>query len=129
MPSILLDTSVAIPLRDGEKAVVARAAALDQAPYISILTAAELEGGVFRDPQDAAAIRARLDAMTARLDVIPFREAELAAYRGILERIGYNRTKVLDRLIAATALANGLALATRNPRDFREVPGLEVMEW
>ena len=36
---------------------------------------------------------------------------------------------MLKRILAATALANGLALATRNPRDFRDVPGLEVVEW
>ncbi len=131
MPSILLDTSVAIPLRDGDEAVQARALALGSAPYISILTAAELEGGVYRDPAETTAYRNRLDAMTGRLDVIPFDAAELAAYARILESIGFNRAKVLDRLIAATALAlaHGLPLATRNAKDFRDIPGLTIEEW
>ena len=129
MPSILLDTSVAIPLRDGDPAVWARAMALGEAPYISILTAAELEGGVYRDPAQVELRRAAMDAIDGKLDVIAFEIAELAAYRTILETIGFHRTRVLDRLIAATALANGLALATRNPKDFRDIPGLEIEEW
>lgn len=126
---MLLDTSVAIPLRDGDPAVWARAMALAAAPYISILTAAELEGGVYRDAALAAKRRAALDALDGRLDLIPFDANELAAYSAMLAAIGFNRAKVLDRLIAATALANGLALATRNPKDFRDIPGLTIEEW
>ncbi len=129
MAAILLDTSVAIPLRDGDADVWARAMALDTAPYISILTAAELEGGVYRDPSHANVRRAALDALDGKLDVIAFDEAELVAYRAILAAVGFNRARVVDRLIAATALANGLALATRNPRDFRDVPSLAIEDW
>ncbi len=102
---------------------------LGTAPYISILTVAELEGGVYRDPAQSDVRRAALDALDGKLDVIPFDEAELAAYRAILAAIGYNRARVLDRLIAATALAHDLALATRNPKDFRDIPGLMVEQW
>lgn len=129
MSAVLLDTSVAIPLRDGEPVVVARANALTVAPYLSILTIAQLEGGVFARPSLADARRAALDALLVRLDVLPFDSFELAAYRDILESIGFARGKVLDRLIAATALAHGLALATRNPSDVRDVPGLRIERW
>lgn len=118
-----------IPLRDGDVEVWARAIALETAPYISILTAAELEGGVYRDPANAVARRAALDALAGKLDILPFDEAELAAYRAIIEAVGFNRARVLDRLIAATALAHDLALATRNPKDFRDVPGLAIEVW
>ena len=127
--SLLLDTSVAIPLRDGDPEVWRRAAALEVAPYISILTAAELEGGVYRNPALSEKRRAALNALDGKLDVLPFDDEELAAYRAILESIGFNRAKVLDRLIAATALANGLSLATRNARDFRDIPGLTIEVW
>ena len=127
--SLLLDTSVAIPLRDGDPEVWRRAAALEVAPYISILTAAELEGGVYRNPALAEKRRAALNALDGKLDVLPFDDEELAAYRTILESIGFNRAKVLDRLIAATALANGLSLATRNARDFSDIPGLTIEVW
>jgi tRNA(fMet)-specific endonuclease VapC len=127
--AILLDTSVAIPLRDGDPDVWSRAMALGTAPYISILTSAELEGGVYRDPEHSLRRRVALDALGGKLDVIPFDASELAAYSAMLAAIGFNRTKVLDRLIAATALAHGLALATRNPKHFREIPGLMIEEW
>ena len=127
--SLLLDTSVAIPLRDGDPEVWRRAAALEVAPYISILTAAELEGGVYRNPALSEKRRAALNALDGKLDVLPFDDEELAAYRAILESIGFNRAKVLDRLIAATALANGLSLATRNARDFSDIPGLTIEVW
>lgn len=129
MAAILLDTSVAIPLRDGDAAVLARASALTAAPYISILTAAELEGGIYRDSRFSAERRARLAALDGKLDILPFDEPELRAYRSLLSAVGFSRTKVLDRLIGATALAHGLALATRNPKDFRDIPDLVVEEW
>lgn len=129
MPAVLLDTSVAIPLRDGDADVLARANGLSIAPYVSVLTVAELEGGVFANPALATARRAALDALLGRVDILPFDDPELAAYRAILDACGYSRAKVLDRLIAATALANGLALATRNPKDFRDVPELSLEAW
>lgn len=109
--------------------MVARADALTVAPYLSILSVAELEGGVFARPVLADARRAALDALLGRLDVLPFDSFELSAYRDILEDIGFDRARVLERLIAATALAHGLALATRNPGDVRDVPGLRIQKW
>ncbi len=129
MTALLLDTSVAIPLRDGDVSVVARATALTTAPYLSVLTVAELEGGVFARPALGAARRRGLDALLGRVDVLPFDDAELAAYRAILTASGFSRPKILDRLIASTALAHGLRLATRNAKDFNDVSGLVVEEW
>lgn len=129
MPSILLDTSVAIPLRDGDADVWAKARALKEAPYISAITAGELEGGVYRDPALQAARRAALDALDGTIDLLYFGAEELAAYRNILNACGYSRPKVVDRWIAATAIANGLSLATRNPKDFVDIPNLMLEEW
>ena len=42
---------------------------------------------------------------------------------------GFSRRLVVDRMIAATALANDLSLATLNPRDFRDIPGLKIEDW
>ena len=50
----LLDTNVAIHLRDGDPGVTARVAALDGAVLLSIVTRVELEGGVYREPAHAA---------------------------------------------------------------------------
>ncbi|MCG8587611.1 MAG: type II toxin-antitoxin system VapC family toxin, partial [Pirellulales bacterium] len=38
-------------------------------------------------------------------------------------------TPALDLLIAATALEHNHTLATHNVRDFKDVPGLDVVDW
>ena len=62
----LLDTNVAIHLRDGDVAVTDRVAGVDGAVLMSIITRAELEGGVYREPAHAAIRRVRMDTMLAR---------------------------------------------------------------
>ena len=47
--AFLLDTNVAIHLRDGDPMVTGKIAALDDAVLMSIVTRVELEGGVYRD--------------------------------------------------------------------------------
>ncbi len=54
---------------------------------------------------------------------------EIAAYRRIIEANGYSRRKTADRMTAATALAHSLMLVTLNGRDFRDVPGLKLIQW
>lgn len=123
----LLDTSVAIPLRDGDPTTINRLQSYTSA--ISILTHVELEGGVYGSPKFAVERRTGLDILLAGVVVIPFGPLELAAYRTIIEAIGYSRPKVIDRMIAATALVHDLTLVTCNGRDFRDVPGLRLEAW
>lgn len=125
----MLDTSVAILLRDAESGVDGRLAALDTIPFLSIVSQVELEGGVCAQPTVAAKRRAALDAILATLPVLPFDEACVAAYRRIVEEAGFSRRKVIDRMIAATALVHGLRLVTLNGPDFADVPGLDLEVW
>lgn len=89
----------------------------------------ELEGGVHVDPSKSAVRRLRLAAMLRSLSVIPFTETSADAYRAIVEAIGYSRRKILDRMIAAQAIVHRVTLVTTNGEDFRDVPGLELLEW
>ena len=125
----VLDTSVAIGVRDGDPAVVARLGALEGAIMLSIVTRIELEGGVYRDAAEIGMRRARLDAILAALPVLDFDAQAADAYRAIVETVGYSRRKLLDRMIAAQALVHRAAVVTQNPADFRDVPGLEVIAW
>jgi tRNA(fMet)-specific endonuclease VapC len=125
----LLDTNVAIHLRDGDKTVTSQVAALESAILLSIISRVELEGGVYRDPAQTGIRRPRLDAMLAALPVLAFDDTAADAYRQIVEAVGYSRQKLLDRMIAAQALVHRATLVTLNANDFRDVPGLELLSW
>ena len=125
----LLDTDVVIHLRDGDSWTRAQARRLDPPFYLSAIGRVELENGVWRDPPMRATRRAALDALLPQFTVLDFDGDAIAAYREILEAAGWSKRKTADRMTAATALAHGLPLVTLNGRDFRDVPGLELVEW
>jgi tRNA(fMet)-specific endonuclease VapC len=125
----LLDTNVAIHLRDGDETVTSQIAALEGAILLSVISRVELEGGVYRSPAQVGNRRPRLDAMLAALPVLAFDDAAAHAYRQIVEAVGYSRRKLLDRMIAAQALVHRATLVTMNAADFRDVPGLELLSW
>jgi predicted nucleic acid-binding protein len=125
----MLDTNVAIHLRDGDEAVANRVAALNDAVLISVITRVELEGGVYRVPEFAALRRARLDTMLAAIPALPFDDTAAIAYGAIVAHAGYSRRKLLDRMIAAQALVHRSTLVTLNGKDFVDVPGLSLLAW
>lgn len=125
----LLDTSVAVHLRDGTVAVVAQFEALTEKPFLSALTRVELEGGIYAKPQFAAQRRAAVDTLLTFLPVLDFDFDMAEAYGTILQTTGFSRRKIIDRMIAATALVEGLTLITCNGDDFADVPGLELLVW
>jgi tRNA(fMet)-specific endonuclease VapC len=125
----LLDTNVAIRLRDGEPEIVARVDGLEGAVLLSIITRVELEGGVYREPDKSARRRARLDVILAALPVVDFDASAADAYRTIVTTAGYSRRKLLDRMIAAQAIVHQATLITQNAADFRDCAGLSMLEW
>jgi tRNA(fMet)-specific endonuclease VapC len=125
---ILLDTSVAIPIRDNETAVIERLRRSRQDPAISIITQVELFGGVYGRKADP--FRSELLGLFLQtVEVLPLTELEAVLYAAIIDASGFSRRKILDRLIAATALSHDLPLATLNPQDFADVGGLRIVDW
>lgn len=122
---MLLDTSVVIDL--GDPALAGR---LRGDVAVSVVTLAELAAGphLAADPLEAARRQARLQLVEATFDAIPFDVAAARSYGMIVATAAAARlthhSRVADFLIAATAHANGLAVATRNPADFA---GLEEL--
>jgi predicted nucleic acid-binding protein len=125
----LLDTSIAIGLRDDDPAIVARAKALGPGLVLSIVTRVELEGGVYRDPLTADIRRRRLDILLAALPVLPFDADAAEAYGAIVREAGYSRRKLLDRMIAAQAIVHDATLLTLNPVDFADITGVKLLAW
>lgn len=124
----LLDTDVAIHLRDAEPNVRARLADLSEPAVISLVSLIELKGGAmagkYREQR-----RLRLAAMLKTINVLALDEAVVEAYALIVERAGFSRSRILDRLIAATAIVNDLTLLTINGAHFRDIPDLKLEVW
>jgi tRNA(fMet)-specific endonuclease VapC len=123
----MLDTSVAIHLRDGDPIIRARIEEVGDTLAFSVITVVELEAG-FLDGQ-AEIRRARLSALLETIGYRAFDSRDAAAYGRIIARTGYSRRKVLDRMIAAQALVDEATLVTCNADDFRDIPGLTLLEW
>lgn len=96
---------------------------------MSILTVIEMEGGIVSEPEHAVRRRAGLDSLMDSIAVIDFDSQAVAPYRAIMEARGFVRSRVVDRMIAATAIAHDLTLITINGGDFRDVPGLKLEVW
>jgi tRNA(fMet)-specific endonuclease VapC len=126
---LLLDTSVAIALRDLDPEISGRIEGLDTDPLLSIISVVELEGGVARAMQGRAHRRRLLDEMLDALEILPFGLREAEIYGAIVASLGFARSKVIDRMIAAQAIAVGATLATLNPKDFGAIPRLMFEDW
>lgn len=96
---------------------------------LSILSVVELEGGVPLAPEGAHVRRLLLDELYATLEILEFGRAQADAYREIVATLGFSRPRIIDRMIAAQAISANVSIATLNPRDFRDIPGLEVEDW
>lgn len=127
--AFLLDTCVAIDLRDDRNDTVTKITTLSVRPKISAITKVELEGGVYVDPEFAISRRRALDALLRRLPIIDFSSSLATAYGQIISQTGFNRRKIIDRMIAATALVHDLTLITTNGADFADIDGLKLEIW
>ena len=126
MPFVI-DTSVAIRLRDNDLEMARKVGALNGALYLSVITLVELEGGVYRDPRETPTRRARVDMLCNAISVIPFDDGDARTYGAIVASAGYARRKILDRMIAAQTIVRRATLVTLNPADFSDVPNLQLL--
>ena len=127
--AFLIDTNIAIHARDGTERVLDRLAEHEGAVLLSALSLAELQRGVYRDPGATALRRERLAILLEAIPVIPFDAAAAETYGAIIARCGWVRGRDFDRMIAAHAIATGSTLVTGNEADFRDVPGLTLVNW
>lgn len=120
----LLDTSVVI---DHDLVEPARLPAL---AGISAVTLAELSAGphTTNDPAERSRRQDRLQWVVATFDPYPLDADAVRAYGRIVAAVRASgrreRSRIADLLIAATALAAGMPLFTRNPADFARLGDL-----
>jgi predicted nucleic acid-binding protein len=121
----LVDTSVLIDLPGLDRD------SLPEELAVSAVTMAELASGphATADADERARRQDRLQRAEAAFDPVPFDAGAARAYGRVYAAVVEAGRKArgqraLDLLIAATALAEGLPLYTRNPTDFRGVAHL-----
>ncbi|HEY5196354.1 MAG TPA: PIN domain-containing protein [Solirubrobacteraceae bacterium] len=141
--ALLIDTDLLIDLERGRPD--AERALGEEERAISVITVSELLHGVMRATDATRAGRgAFVEHLLAGLRAIPITEPVARAHADIWsqtarrgETIGsHDRSQTArrgetigshDLWIAATAIAHGLGVATRNSAHFRRVPGLRVV--
>lgn len=96
---------------------------------MSLVTAIELEGGIYAKPDLTAARRIGVDRLLRRIPVLELDFAVVQRYGQIVQARGFSRPRILDRVIAATALVHDFTLVTTNGPDFRDIPGLKLEVW
>lgn len=105
----------------------------DQEILIAAITASELLHGVHR--ARAGKIRAQREAFVERLlehlPVLPFDLVTARLHARVWAELAARGVTVGERdlLIAATAMARGHRVATRDGRSFPRIPGLDVVIW
>ena len=121
----LIDTSIVIDLEQIDAAVLPGELA------ISAMTMAELAAGphATADPAERARRQDRLQRGEATFEPLPVDSETARAYGRVYAAVTATGRKArgrraIDLLIAATALATGLPLYTRNPDDFAGLSGM-----
>ncbi|HUG65707.1 MAG TPA: PIN domain-containing protein [Gaiellaceae bacterium] len=122
MTAVLLDTSILIEPPSGPRPD-------DEVGAISVISLGELEVGVLvaRSVDERASRLERLERVRRTFDPLPVDENVIRAYARAVaaSRESGRNPRVLDTLIAATAMANGLELLTRDIEQAR-LPGIQA---
>jgi tRNA(fMet)-specific endonuclease VapC len=127
----LLDSSVCVDVLRARRPALRRLAGISpDATAVSVMTVAELRHGLLRARAQEAASE-RLARFLELIEVLPFDAAAAAHHAQVRHALALAGTPIGERdlVIAATALAHQVVVATGNVGEFRRVPGLRVEEW
>jgi tRNA(fMet)-specific endonuclease VapC len=131
---LILDTSVLVAAERGALDIGARFLGLASEPFaIAAITASELLHGLERgrDGRQRARRAAFIDWVLGSVRVHPFGLEEARVHARIRATLAASGATIgaHDLLIAATAIARGDRLVTRDVRGFGRVPGLAWERW
>lgn len=129
----LIDSSVLVAAERGELDLEDALARFDDEVAISAVTASELLHGVHRARGEARRARreAYVETLLAGLPVVAFDLVAARFHARLAARLAKSGRSVgaHDLIIAATALARGLDVVTRDARSFPRIAGLSVVRW
>lgn len=134
----ILDTDIFTLLTDAHPRVAAGFQQCEDAVALTIVTRIEALGGRFAfvmkasDGDQLLIAQQRLqrtEQNLAQFLLVPFDAAAAAEFDRLRQHKKLKKIGRADLLIAAIALARRATLASRNLRDFRQVPGLHVENW
>jgi tRNA(fMet)-specific endonuclease VapC len=125
----IIDTNIAIHLRDGNDRVVQILEGYKGAVFLSALSLAELQRGLYKKPALNPPRMVRLETMLADIPVLAFDAAAARAYGSILAQCGWQKGRDFDRMIAAHAISTRSILVTNNIADFQDIPALQLENW
>ena len=124
MPDLLLDTDVLVDVARGHPPAVEYLQALHDTTTVgvSVITLMELLVGC-RDQLE----QRRVDDFVSRFEVLPVNAEISGIALGLIRQYRLQHGLLLpDALVAATALANGLSLVTRNHKHYRFIADLAL---
>jgi tRNA(fMet)-specific endonuclease VapC len=127
----VLDTSICVPVLNGSDRVLAKRVRAEAGDLsLCSVVKAELLYGAHHSSRPSENL-ARLADFFSLFPSVPFDDEAAEQYgllRAHLRRVG-SPIGPNDLLIAASAVAFGASLVTRNASEFSRVPGLEVEVW
>jgi tRNA(fMet)-specific endonuclease VapC len=128
-PRFLLDASVTFAAASGEIATLARLSrkavgevATSSIVYAELLAAASIDVANARFAENLA-------LLAQNIEILPFDRAAAARYGALMRELAPKRRRMLDRLVAAQALASGLTLVTLAPQEVEDIRGLQMESW
>jgi predicted nucleic acid-binding protein len=124
----LIDSSVIVAV---ERGLTPPMHILDEPLVIAAITASELLSGVHAaDASRRARREAFVEGLLERAQVLAFDLLVARVHARIRHDLARKGQTIgaLDLMIGATALANGLRVATHNVREFDRIAGLELVQ-
>ena len=130
----LIDSSILIAAERGALDLPSIIAEYEEVDFaLSAITASEFLHGVHRAESSKRRVRreAFVETLLARLPIIPFDLIAARAHARLWAHLSAKGATIgaHDLLIAATAIARGLDVVTRDERSFRRIEGLSVIHW
>lgn len=128
--ALLIDTDLLVDLERGADSEPLDRALGEEERAISVITVSELVHGVLRaEGAQRARRQAFVEHLLGGLRAIPITETVARSHAAIWSDLA-KRGELIgahDLWIAATAIAHGLGLATRNASEFERVAGLRLV--